>query len=128
MSWSTSDGGIQVRRGVALPGAGDRHDWGSLSLFADAELMNLETMTLGRVQILAGRSNPLHTHPNCTEVLILLVGRIEHIVGNDAVVLEPGDVLAVPAGVSHRAAVLGDVDADMIVAYTSGRREYQAIL
>jgi mannose-6-phosphate isomerase-like protein (cupin superfamily) len=60
-------------------------------------------------------------------VLILLVGRIEHIVGNDAVVLEPGDVLAVPAGVSHRATVLGDVDADMIVAYTSGRREYQAI-
>jgi len=125
-------GDFRVLRGVAAAGAGTPHDWGVLSLFADAETMGLtgmgsEGMTLGRVSIKTGASNPLHAHPNCTEVLILLEGRIEHVVGNESLTLEAGDVLAVPAGVAHRAQSIGEVDADMIVAYTSGRRGYVAL-
>lgn len=120
-------GDFTVLRGVATAGSGTPHDWGVLSLFADAETMGLETMTLGRVTIKAGASNLLHAHPNCTEVLILLEGRIEHVVGNETLTLEAGDVLAVPAGVAHRAQSIGEIDADMIVAYTSGRRGYVAL-
>jgi mannose-6-phosphate isomerase-like protein (cupin superfamily) len=120
-------GDYRILRGVASAGAGEAHDWGILSLFADADKMGLETMTLGRVAITAGRSNPLHLHPDCTEVLILLEGRLEHVVGAKTVMLEAGDVLAVPAGVAHRAHSVGGADAQMIVAYTSGRRGYVAL-
>ena len=120
-------GNYQILRGVASIGAGATQEWGLLSLFANADTMGLETMTLGRVAIKAGRSNPLHLHPDCTEVLILLEGRLEHVVGHETVSLEAGDVLAVPAGVAHRAQSVGDGDAHMIVAYTSGRRGYVAI-
>ena len=114
----------KLLRGVAAAGTGATHEWGLLALFADAEKMGLETMTLGRVSIKAGKSNPLHSHPDCVEVLILLEGRLAHVVGVETVTLEAGDVLAVPAGVAHRAESIGSVDADMIVAYTSGRRGY----
>ena len=117
----------KILRGVAAAGTGASHDWGVLALFADAEKMGLETMTLGRVSIKAGRSNPLHSHPDCVEVLILLEGRLAHVVGMETVILEAGDVLAVPAGVAHRAESTGSIDADMIIAYTSGRRGYVAL-
>ena len=117
----------KILRGVAAAGTGARHEWGVLALFADAEKMGLKTMTLGRVSIKAGRSNPLHSHPDCVEVLILLEGRLAHVVGMETVTLEAGDVLAVPAGVAHRAESIGSIDADMIVAYTSGRRGYVSL-
>lgn len=120
-------GDYRILRGVAAPASGQTFDWGVLNLFADADTMGLETMTLGRVMIRAGSANPLHAHPDCTEVVIVLDGRIEHVVGSESIVLEAGDVLAVPAGVAHRATSIGAVDADMVIAYTSGRRGYMVL-
>ena len=99
--------------------------WGSLCWLASQRIGNAEGLTVGRVVIKAGCSNPRHGHSNCEEVLYLLGGRLEHTVGNDTVVLERGDTLTVPAGVPHNAAALGDEDADMIVAYSSGLRDFQ---
>jgi mannose-6-phosphate isomerase-like protein (cupin superfamily) len=44
--------------------------------------------------------------------------------GDKKVVLSAGDTLVVAAGVSHNAVSIGDVDADMIVAYSSGARDF----
>jgi quercetin dioxygenase-like cupin family protein len=72
-----------------------------------------------------GHANPRHSHPNCDEVLHVLCGRLEHSVGDEVVVLEPGDTLVIPAGVPHQARTLGTEPADTVVAYSTGRREFR---
>jgi len=99
-------------------------DWGSLTWVAGKKLGNAERLTLGRVVIRKGAQNPRHCHPNCAEVLYLLGGKLRHTVGDEAVILEPGDALAIPAGVFHHAASIGEEDAEMIVAYDSGERQF----
>ncbi len=100
-------------------------DWGSLTWFAGKALGNSQGLTFGRVVIEPGKANPRHAHPNCDEVLYLLSGRLEHSVGDEKVMVTPGDTLIVRAGCAHNAVNVGDVDADMIVAYSSGDRQFQ---
>lgn len=98
--------------------------WGSLRWLASREIGNVAGMTLGRVVIRRGQSNPRHAHQTCEEVLYLLAGRLEHTVGDQTVILEPGDTLVICAGVFHNARSVGDQDADMMVAYSTGARDF----
>jgi oxalate decarboxylase/phosphoglucose isomerase-like protein (cupin superfamily) len=41
------------------------------------------------------------------------------------VILEAGDTLTVPPYVAHSAISIGDEDADMIIAYSSGERDFR---
>ncbi|HUT01070.1 MAG TPA: cupin domain-containing protein [Phycisphaerae bacterium] len=100
-------------------------DWGCLRWLANKAIGNAEGFTLGRVTIKAGTSNPPHSHGNCEEALYLLTGRLEHFIGDESVLLEPGDTLVVAAGVPHYARSVGDEDADMIVAYSSAERDFR---
>ena len=99
--------------------------WGSLTWLAGAEINGSEGLTLGRVVIRKGCSNPRHGHINCDEVLYLLAGKLRHTAADETVTMEPGDTLLIPAGTFHDATSIGDVDAEMIVAYSSGRRDFQ---
>jgi quercetin dioxygenase-like cupin family protein len=101
-------------------------DWGSLNWLSGEELTGSD-VTVGRVMIKKGMSNPQHAHPNCTEVLYMLEGTLEHTVDGETVVTRAGDTIIVPAGVVHVARNVGDGDADMIVAYPSGRRGFQTV-
>jgi quercetin dioxygenase-like cupin family protein len=100
-------------------------DWGSLTWLAGQKIGNAQGLTLGRVVIRKGKSNPRHSHPDCEEVLYLLRGRLEHTVGDEKAILELGDTITLDAGVPHNATSIGDEDADMIVAYSSGTRGFQ---
>ena len=100
-------------------------DWGSLTWIAGKALGNSQGLTFGRVVIKPGKANPRHAHPNCDEVLHLLTGRLEHSIGDDKVAMNAGDTLIVPAGCVHNAANPGPGDAEMIVAYSSGERQFQ---
>ena len=99
-------------------------DWGSLNWLASQKLGNAEGVTIGRVVIKKGCCNPRHIHNNCEEVLYLLAGKLEHTMGDKKVILNAGDTLTVAAGVPHNAVSIGEVDADMIVAYSSGVRDF----
>ncbi len=101
-------------------------EWGSLTWFASKELTKSDDITVGRVVIKKGKSNPRHIHGNCSEVIHLEKGRLKHFVGEEFVLMEPGDTLVVPTGVDHHALSIGDEDAVMIVAYPSGQRNFQA--
>jgi quercetin dioxygenase-like cupin family protein len=101
------------------------HEWGSLCWLAGERLRNATGVTVGRVVIRKGASNPRHCHPTCEEVLHLLRGRLRHSVGDDTFVLEPGDTITLPAGVYHDAVSIGDEDAEMFVAYSSARRDFE---
>lgn len=99
-------------------------DWGSLTWLASQQIGNVQDLTLGRVVIKKGQSNPRHCHPDCEEVLYLLSGRLAHSLGAQTLVLEAGDTLAIAAGTFHHAVNIGDGDADTIVAYSSGVRGF----
>ena len=101
-----------------------RAEWGSLTWLASRELTGSD-ITFGRVVIKKGQSNPRHSHDNCEEVLYLLQGRLRHTMGLETVDMEVGDTLVVPAEVMHNAVNIGDTDADMIVAYSSGVRGFR---
>jgi quercetin dioxygenase-like cupin family protein len=101
-----------------------REDWGTLYWAATQDTAGTAGLTLGRVTLKSGASNPRHSHPNCDEVLYVLSGRLRHETGGEITILEAGDVLAIPAGVPHQAVSIGTEAADTIVAYSSGNREF----
>ena len=100
-------------------------DWGSLCWLASRKIGNAEGLTLGRVVIRPGMSNPRHIHPDCEEALYLLTGRLEHSMGDQKVILEAGDTIVLDAGIPHDARNIGDEDADMIVVYSSCVRGFE---
>ena len=102
-----------------------QEDWGSLTWLAGKAAGNCHELSLARVIIRVGKTNPRHSHPNCAEALYLLKGRLEHSAGAEKVVMDAGDTLVVAAGVAHNALNIGREDADMIVCYSSGQREFR---
>ena len=98
--------------------------WGTLTWLANETLTGNKGVTLGRVVIRKGQNNPRHSHPTCEEVLYLLKGKLEHSIGDQVVTMQAGDTISVPAGVFHNAVSVGDEDADMIVTYSSGKRDF----
>ena len=102
-------------------------DWGQLTWFSSRKIGNSEEMTTGICRLKRGMSNPKHSHPNCTEVLTVLEGRIAHTCDADGntVELGPGDTITVPAHAPHRATNIGDGDAVMHIAFSSADRKVQ---
>ena len=115
--------GILIRKAGQAQADKDLKDWGSLTWLASGNLENAEGVTVGRVVIKKGQANPPHAHNNCEEVLYLLHGRLEHWVGDEMAVMEPGDTITIPAGVKHNARSIGDEDAEMMVVYASAYRD-----
>lgn len=116
--------GILLRRQDA-EAAAIHEDWGSLLWVAASELTATPGLTLGRVSLKPGAGNPRHSHPNCDEVLYVLRGRLRHETNGRIDILEAGDTLAIPSGVPHQAVNIGDEESDVIVAYSSGSREFR---
>ena len=96
-----------------------------MNWLASEELTQSNGVTLGRVVIRKGQSNPRHCHATCDEVLYLIRGRLVHTIGPDSITTDPDDTINIPAGVFHNATSIGDEDADMIVAYSTGKRDFQ---
>jgi quercetin dioxygenase-like cupin family protein len=104
--------------------AAEHKPWGSLCWLASKARGNAEGLTLGRVVIKKGESNPKHSHPGCEEALYVLAGQLEHDLGTETYPMGPGDTIVIPPGVEHQARSVGDVDADMIVVYSSAERDF----
>ena len=63
----------RVVRGDAA--ATEQYDWGTIT-WLDSAALTGGALTVGRVRIEAGASNPRHRHPNCEEALYLLAGAL----------------------------------------------------
>lgn len=117
-----ADKGIQIiskSRTETIP-----FDWGSLTWFASRPLGNSEDMTIGRCILKPGQSNPRHYHPNCSEVLVVMKGRIRHTDATGAETeMKEGDVVNIPANIWHRATNTGNEDAELFIAFSSADRE-----
>jgi quercetin dioxygenase-like cupin family protein len=99
-------------------------EWGNLTWFASAGLGNSEDITVGRCVIRSGWENPAHSHPNCSEVLVVLQGTIMHTLEDGKEVeLNPGDTISIPPKMPHKARNISDVDAVLFIAFSSANRE-----
>ena len=102
-------------------------EWGSLTWYASRSLGNSTEMTTGICRLKPGMANPRHSHPNCSEVLTVLEGRIMHTsdaAGNE-VELGPGDTITASPHRLHQARNVGDTEAVLIIAFSSADREVQ---
>jgi quercetin dioxygenase-like cupin family protein len=99
-------------------------DWGELTWFANRSLGNQSELTVGRCVLKPGCENPLHYHPNCSEVLVVAQGTIEHTAPNGQVaVMQAGDVASIPPNVVHHARNIGTEDAIVWISFSSASRE-----
>jgi quercetin dioxygenase-like cupin family protein len=79
-------------------------------------------LTLGIVHVEAQQSNPLHIHPNSAEILYMLSGTCEHLVGDRWVTLKAGDTLRIPKGIAHRARTK-DQPFEAVIVYDTPTRQ-----
>ena len=99
-----SSDSVAARNGVVASihaNDGVTTDWGHLSwLVGEVEMPGAE-QTFGVVTIKPGQRNPLHLHPNCEEVLYVVSGECDHLLGDETFHLVPGSVIRIPRGVPH---------------------------
>ena len=100
----------------------DEFDWGRMEWLAEGDDMGV---SLARMVVTAGATSPAHRHDNCNEVIHLLSGAIVQRRGGGWTDMTAGDTLAVRAGEPHQTRNDGAVDAVMMIAYSSGVRNYE---
>lgn len=101
--------------------------WGTLHWISDGRVFARCQQTLGLVTINVGWDNGIHRHPTDQEILYVRRGRCRHLCGEQSVILEPGDVLFIPAGQPHGAVNIGDEPVELIVNYPTGHRSFESI-
>ena len=116
-----------MSRAIVVPSAQAEvipQEWGRLTWYANRKLGNSTHVTLGICEIKPGCANPMHSHPNCEEVLRVSKGRIMHTVedGKEIEMCE-GDAITVPVNFPHQARNIGDTDAVLLIAFTSADRQ-----
>ena len=98
--------------------------WGNLTWFANRALGNSNEMTIGRCILKPGHTNGRHYHPNCSETLVVVQGRIRHTLTNDQETeLAEGDTVVIPPSVRHCATNIGQTDAILLIAFSSADRQ-----
>jgi quercetin dioxygenase-like cupin family protein len=98
--------------------------WGNLTWFANRVLGNQNEMTVGRCTLKPGHTNGRHHHPNCSETLVVVQGRIRHTTSGDKEAeLGEGDTVVIPPKVWHQATNIGHTDAILFIAFSSADRQ-----
>jgi quercetin dioxygenase-like cupin family protein len=99
-------------------------DWGALVWLVGTKQLAGSEQTFGVVTIKPGRRNPLHSHPNCEELLYVMSGRCEHRIGEELHELAPGDVICIPRNTRHWARALGAEPLVAVISFSSPDRMF----
>ena len=97
--------------------------WGAITWLCNREVAPETAMTFGLVEILPGRKNALHYHPNCEELLYVLSGECDHSLDGEVYHLEAGSLIRIPQGARHDAVNRGSEPVRCVIAYSSGDRQ-----
>lgn len=105
--------------------AGVTTSWGHLSWLhgAGSEPAPGVEQTFGVVTIQPGKRNPLHAHPNCEELLYVIAGTCDHLLGEEHYQLGPGSVIRIPRDVPHWAKCTSHEPLRVIVSFSSPVRQ-----
>lgn len=99
-------------------------DWGKLTWFASRSLGNATEFTVGRCILKPGQSNPRHYHPNCTETLVVIQGKIRHtMTGGTQAEMKQDDTVTIPPKIWHNATNIGNEEAILFIVFSSADRE-----
>jgi quercetin dioxygenase-like cupin family protein len=98
-------------------------EWGNLVWLVGSDDMPGAQQTFGVVTVHPGKRNPLHRHPNCEELLYVLEGEADHLLGDEMYRLKAGDVIRIPQGVPHWARATSDSPVVAIISFSSGDRQ-----
>jgi quercetin dioxygenase-like cupin family protein len=71
------------------------------------QLLNTETMTIGRISLAAGAVVPSHHHVH-EQVANVLEGRLRFVVGDEEQVVSAGESVFIPSEVPHSVEALDD--------------------
>lgn len=104
-------------------GEKDAQPWGELTWKITSDSMPGTEMTYGTCRIEPGERNPLHSHPNCEEILYVVSGRCEHKLGDELIELREGDAIRIPRNVRHYAKNIGDGPMLALIFFSSGERQ-----
>jgi quercetin dioxygenase-like cupin family protein len=96
--------------------------WGHLSWLVGAAQMPGAEQTLGVVTINPGKRNPLHSHPNCEELLYVVSGVCDHKLGDELFHMTPGSVICIPRGVPHWARCTSSEPLVAVVSFSAPDR------
>lgn len=99
--------------------------WGYLSWLVNGHDVPGTEQTLGVVTIYPGKRNPLHAHPNCEELLYVVSGECEHVLGDQRARLTPGMVICIPRSVPHWARCIGTEPLIVLVSFSSPDRQME---
>jgi len=100
-----------------------KYPWGWIRWLMSGKIDPEASQTLGIVQINPGQRNPLHMHPNCEELLYVISGSAENVIGNKKVTIGPGDLVRIPKGVPHQAITIGNKPFEAVISYSSNDRQ-----
>jgi quercetin dioxygenase-like cupin family protein len=98
-------------------------DWGGIKWLCNKDLAPNAEQTLGIVYVLPGQKNPLHYHPNCEEILLVLSGECDHSFDGEWVHLTPGMAITVPSGVKHNLVNNGWEPVRCVISFSSADRQ-----
>lgn len=101
--------------------------WGELRWLMGEKIQPDAAQTMGAVRINPGQRNPMHLHPNCEELLYVIAGRCEHVLGDETIIMNPGDLIRVPKNVPHYAQCVGDEPMHAIIVFSNGHRQTQML-
>ncbi|MEZ4861812.1 MAG: cupin domain-containing protein [Caldilineaceae bacterium] len=101
-------------------------DWGQLRWFANGQIGNSQTMTVGQCILKPGCANFRHSHPNCEEILQVTSGQIMHSLADAHFPMGPGDTIVIPPNVVHNAQNVGNDEAIMTIVFSTPDRQTNA--
>ena len=101
----------------------ENSSWGTLQWLCNAKLIPGAQQTVGLATTLAGKSNPIHFHPNCEEILHVLSGQGTHSIEGRTVALRAGMTIRIPPGAKHNLVNTGTEPLKTLVAFSSGDRK-----
>jgi quercetin dioxygenase-like cupin family protein len=96
--------------------------WGELVWLIGEKQTPGAAQTFGKVTIHAGQRNPLHLHPNCEELLYVISGTADHLLGEEMFQLKAGDVIRIPQGVPHWAKATSAEPLVAIISFSAADR------
>jgi mannose-6-phosphate isomerase-like protein (cupin superfamily) len=117
--------GVHIRARDAAKQAGSARAWGFQVWMANRALSG-SSLSLARIILEAGHSTDSHHHPNADEVIYSIRGRVAVHAGPETFLLEAADALAIPSALAHRIENVGTDDAELILTYSTGNRDYVA--
>lgn len=102
-------------------------EWGSMEWRVDDSLAPGTGMSVAVMSLPAGKSTPLHRHPNCGELLYVQEGKVEFHLDGQTTLLRTGDSALSPIGIPHGVSNPGPGAAKLLLSYSAGKRVYEGV-